>query len=311
MSKPLIWTVWLAALVLASAAVADDAIRKREQPQPRQPGQALSTTTVGSAPSAPTVTPPASFSLTLDGDIDLGGFVFQGGTPFIHNEGGAQWGNTAVGLNALASVDTSISFIGHYNSALGKAALQNNTDGFYNSATGFGALYKNITGAENTAIGTRAAYSNTSGWQNVAIGYRALYYNGTGRSNTAIGSQPITNNTTGSYNTAVGDSAGNAWTTGDNNIAVGAGAWGLAAEAGTIRIGGQDKQTTTFIEGINNASVAGSPVCITAGDELGLCQEQMAAQELGLSPVLLGEIRRLEAELATLRRRLDELERGQ
>ena len=50
------------------------------------------------------------FALTVDGAFELGGFVFKGGVPFIHNDEG----NTAVGLNALVSASSSMISNGRY-----------------------------------------------------------------------------------------------------------------------------------------------------------------------------------------------------
>jgi len=99
--------------------------------------EALSASTVGVAPSLRTVTTPASFSLDIDGDFNLGGFVFQNGVPFIHNDGGEAYRNTAVGLNALVSNTT-----GYRNTATGGSALRFNTEGFRNTANGDKALWR-------------------------------------------------------------------------------------------------------------------------------------------------------------------------
>ena len=46
--------------------------------------------------------PPAAvvagaFDLSVAGDVDLGGFIFSGGVPFLHNDGGYGYGNSAWG----------------------------------------------------------------------------------------------------------------------------------------------------------------------------------------------------------------------
>ena len=89
----------------------------------------LSSDTVGATSSPQTVVPPASYSLTIDGDFALGGFVFKEGKPFLHNDGGSGAGNTALGLNALVSATPGVpsGLSGKYNTALGEQALRNNT----------------------------------------------------------------------------------------------------------------------------------------------------------------------------------------
>lgn len=307
-----IGSVWV--IALATSLTADDG---------RLGGRALRTATVSAAPPAPTVIAPAAFSLSVDDDIDLGGFAFKNGKPFIHNEGGTSSGNTAVGVDALASNVSS------RNTAFGQEALRNHVAGSDNTAVGYQALFSGTSGAGNTAAGYRtlfyndmgqgnsgfggsALFFNTEGSHNTAVGGIALLYNETGHWNTAVGVNSIRSNTSGDQNTAVGYRAGVNWTTGDNNVAVGFGAYGLVSETQTIRVGGHDKQFTTYIEGINDAEVAGSPVCITASDELGLCPAPPAAQggaKAGLSPLALAEIRRLESELQALKHRLKKLER--
>ena len=353
--------------------------------------QPLSAPTQPATPSAPTITAPASFSLALDGDIDLGGAVFKNGQPFIHNDGGSTYGNTAVGSQALESVVpgslypnfggssntavgqsalTNITY-GKGNTALGKSALEANIDGNYSTAVGFRALSQSSGANSNTAIGSEALANNTSGWGNTATGLRALANNTTGTHNsanghialrfndagshntasgfaallfnesgsknsalgyyalksnvdadgstavgyyalrdneaslnTAVGFQALLENTTGyrntavgvsamlknaegsfntalgikalysnvsgSGNTAIGTAAGYNWTTGVSNIAVGNGSSGSSGDTGTIRIGGGNHQTATFIEGISGTAVSGVNVLITAGDQLGV-----------------------------------------
>lgn len=55
------------------------------------------------------------------------------------------------------------------NTAVGVAALLNNTEGSFNTAIGRQALANNTTGISNTANGFNALYSNTEGNFN---GYR-------------------------------------------------------------------------------------------------------------------------------------------
>jgi hypothetical protein len=64
----------------------------------------------------------------------------------------------------------------------------------------------------------------------------------------------------------LGVSAGANLTTGSNNIAIGN--FGVAAESNTIRIG--QVQTRTFIKGIRGVAIAGAPVVVNAGGQLGV-----------------------------------------
>jgi uncharacterized coiled-coil protein SlyX len=174
--------------------------------------------------------------------------------------------NTATGFAALQSNTT-----GERNTATGRAALANNTIGNHNTATGQNALFANSTGERNTATGgfamvfnstgnqnTANGYGamlfNTTGNQNTGTGYFAVYQNTTGNNNTGHGYSALLNNTTGVGNIALGSFAGSNLTTGDNNIDIGN--QGVAAEAGTIRIGTQGTQTKTYIAGIYRTSVA-------------------------------------------------------
>jgi hypothetical protein len=59
-------------------------------------------------------------------------------------------GNTGFGTNVL--LDNS----GFDNTAVGEAALPNNTTGSFNTGLGFNALFNNTTGNANTAIGSGA-----------------------------------------------------------------------------------------------------------------------------------------------------------
>src|SRR4051812_42616759 len=75
-------------------------------------------------------------------------------------EGGYAGDNTALGNNALFSLNTS--------------------QGFYNVAAGSAALYWNTTGGGNTAIGSFAMVLNTTGGSNTALGDDSLGQNTVG-----------------------------------------------------------------------------------------------------------------------------------
>jgi hypothetical protein len=125
--------------------------------------------------------------------------------------------NTGVGSGTLL-VNTA-----NENTAVGAAALPNNTTANNNTATGAFALFSNTTGTSNTAVGDRALQNNTTGTRHTAVGFQALMnciappdFEG----NTAIGARALANDTTGNFNTAVGPALISN-TTGSVNTAVG------------------------------------------------------------------------------------------
>jgi trimeric autotransporter adhesin len=176
-------------------------------------------------------------------------------------DGGYPPFNTAEGQDALFSLTN-----GAANTAIGYHALYFNTTGDSNTATGVAALVHNTSGRSNTATGSHALDNNMIGMANTAIGVRALDHNLNSR-NTAVGFSALSNNTDGIDNIAVGFAAGIALTTGSHNIAVGAA--GEAGESDTIRLGDRDI-TRTFIAGIRNVPVSGSPVVVGGGGQLGV-----------------------------------------
>ena len=193
-------------------------------------------------------------------------------------DGGYPNFNTAEGQNALFSLTT-----GSANTAVGWFSLFSGTQGSFNTATGAGALLFNTadqntafgaatllfntTGSDNTAVGAAALLNNTEGFANTANGVNALFSNTTGGSNTAIGFGTLFSNT-GSLNIALGVNAGANLTTGDNNIDIGN--VGAATEANTIHIGTQGTHAVTYIAGISDAVIVGTPVVVDANGRLGV-----------------------------------------
>lgn len=188
--------------------------------------------------------------------------------------------NTGIGAFALSGNTT-----GSNNTALGRHALPANTTGDSNTASGVTALFSNTSGTDNTATGYGALQFNTSGDFNTATGVQALALNASGDFNTAIGNDSLFNNTVGSGNTAVGNNAlanvsgpdawynigignngGSSLTTGSENICIGA--FGVAGESLTIRIG--QNQTAAYIAGISGrTSSGGVGVLINSNGKLG------------------------------------------
>lgn len=236
--------VTLAFTLLSGGLAAQEAAR----PEPLRSGS-LGVT----SPPPRAVIPPGSYDLSVDGDFELGGFVFKDGRPFLHNDGGAYASNTALGLDALISSTPGVPyfFSGSYNTAIGASALESNTSGLANTATGafalfysttgfgntangYGALFENTTGNDNTATGEGALSHNTTGSGNTANGDVALYRNDTGGKNTATGRFALFNNTSGERNTAAGVKAGYNGVSGSDNIWIAS--YG-ADESNTLRIG--------------------------------------------------------------------------
>ena len=178
------------------------------------------------------------------------------------NSGGSS--NAALGAYTLAANTT-----GGYNAAIGSSSMHANTTGSQNVAVGASTLYNNTTASYNTTSGVNSLFTNTTGQYNTAAGYTALYYNTTGSNNVANGANALGANTIGSNNIAVGYNAGSVLTTGNSNIDIGNP--GVAAEAGTIRIGSLGTHTRAFIAGISGVTTAGAavPVLIDANGQLG------------------------------------------
>ena len=190
-------------------------------------------------------------------------------------DGGYPGFNTAEGQNALSGLTTGIG-----NTAVGWFSLFSNTDGSFNTALGAGTLLFNLgnqasgEGTQNTAIGTAALLNNTTGASNTATSTTALLNNTTGNDNVATGVRALFSNTTGSSNIAIGSSALPNNTSGNFNIAVGSGAGGAITDAfNCIAIGhsGANVNQSCFIGNIRNAVVApdAMPVLIDSAGKLG------------------------------------------
>jgi hypothetical protein len=149
---------------------------------------------------------------------------------------------TAIGAAALRN-----NTVASDNTAIGAGALRNNTRGPSNTAVGSSALSSNTVGNDNTATGDSALSSNTNGFLNTATGSRALMSNTGGGANTATGSQALFTNTTGAQNTATGEFALFSNTNGFANTATGLG----ALQSNTI---GHDNTAVGEISLLNNTS---------------------------------------------------------
>jgi hypothetical protein len=135
--------------------------------------------------------------------------------------------NTFFGFAAGSKTSGAGPLDGQQNTALGCAALENNTTGSGNTAINI-ALNSNITGIGNIGIGALALFANEDGNYNVAVGNGALYNNVSGVDNIAIGNETLYN-ATGYNNTVIGDEAGKNVEAGHDIVLLGDGADVLAA----------------------------------------------------------------------------------
>jgi hypothetical protein len=195
------------------------------------------------------------------GNFTMSGYYNTGNGSLTLSSNTTGFGNTASGVGALSTNTT-----GNDNTATGLNTLSSNTAGEFNTATGAAALNQNTNGYENTANGALALQGNTSGFDNTAVGYQAMTFNTTGSFNTAVGSQVLGFNTTGSNNVAIGHGAGINLTTGSFNIVIGN--TGVAAQAGTIRIG-DSNQTRAFISGIRGTTTGNADAVAVLIDSTG------------------------------------------
>ena len=133
--------------------------------------------------------------------------------------------NVGVGRNAGSTNTTAnnLTAIGYY--AQGGAASGNEV-----TALGSQSLYAN-TGAANTAVGYAALFDNTSGQYSTAVGHGALENHTTGGSDVAVGMQSLDSVTTGASNTAIGRLSGQTITTGFGNTFLGYGTTSFAANS--------------------------------------------------------------------------------
>jgi hypothetical protein len=128
----------------------------------------------------------------------------------------------------------------------------------------------------NTPYGCHALEGNTTGRGNTAIGFKALEDGAMGNNNTAIGFTALYGST-GSGNIALGARTGVYHMAGNNNIYIGN--QGMQSEEGQIRIGAHGLHTGTYIAGIRNAAVTGSPVVIGLGGKLGVTMSSAQFKE--------------------------------
>jgi hypothetical protein len=185
----------------------------------------------------------------------------QAGSP--PSDGDYSTGDTAQGLGD--------------NTAIGADTLCNMMMMLGNTPYGCHALRGNTTGRANTAIGLSALEDNAMGNKNTAIGFSALGDNAMGNNNTAIGFVALSCST-GSDNIALGARAGVYHMAGNNNIYIG-NQGSMANEEGQIHIGAHGWHTGTYIAGIRNAAVSGSPVVVGIDGKLGVTMSSAQFKE--------------------------------
>lgn len=185
----------------------------------------------------------------------------------FNNEAGGlgRWGNVTLGTARTNNFFSLASSGSVQNTAIGNAALQNNSVMYANTAVGFGASQNNLTGHSNTALGHSALNSNKNGAyavaigkdallndtaaeQTVAVGGNALYWNNNRYGNTAVGTNSLFYNSNpdlgvltasqGIQNTALGHSALFSNRRGSGSVAIGyQAAYSDTAAEGIIAIG--------------------------------------------------------------------------
>ena len=197
-------------------------------------------------------------NLTLPATSSTAGNIVQGATRILHTFG---TNNLFVGAGA-----GNYTMTGGSNTASGANALSNNTTGDFNTAYGAVALLSS-TGSANTATGAGALDANTMGSSNTAVGVDALGHN-----------------TLGSFNIAIGKDAGDGLTTGSNNIDIGN--FGVAGEAGTIRIGSllQTRAFLAGVRGVTTGTADGLTVLVDSNGQLGTTSSS-ASVKRDVSPV--------------------------
>jgi len=99
--------------------------------------------------------------------------------------------NTAVGMNALLDATDQWG-----QTAVGYNALRNSgrqTAAFGNTAVGYNSMAVNVSGYDNAAVGTNALLNNEKGFDNTAVGVNSLRDNRDGGENTVVGVDALLN----------------------------------------------------------------------------------------------------------------------
>ena len=163
-------------------------------------------------------------AITLNGTTGIttpaidnqGNLTVDGGTIKLDGNYPVGTGNVALGDNVFGVGNLS----GSNNTAIGTAAMYDNSTGAWNLAAGYLALENNTTGSYNVALGGSALGLNYTGSSNTAVGYAAGYTSESTAGNTFLGNY-AGNLSTGASNTYVGSGAGYLMSTGARNTILG------------------------------------------------------------------------------------------
>jgi hypothetical protein len=170
--------------------------------------------------------------------------------------------NVAIGCYALYSANGTN--IGGSNTAVGTAALLNNTTG-WNTAVGVNALAADVTGMWNTAVGSNAL-TGTTAYGNTGLGYYAGKNNAGGYNNTAIGDSALLKNTNTSGNTAVGAQALSTVTTSFANTAVGSTAMYNTTGNYNVAVGDSALFGASGSSGASNTAIGHAALALNTGN---------------------------------------------
>ena len=235
--------------------------------------------------------------------------------------------NTAFGTYALL-VNTS----GENNTATGGQALNSNTTGNDNTAVGFSAMFDNQTGLDNTALGHNALATNQGGSNNIAVGSSAGYYIRGGHYNIEIGNVGTANDS-GTIRIGTSSQQGTTYIAGIN-VAHVAGSAVYITSTGQLGVLASSERYKSNVASMGSSSERLKnlrPVTFQlktdpkAGVQYGLIAEEVAkvypelvirsdkGQIEGvryeeLTPMLLNEIQRQQAQLHDMQQQLAELQ---
>jgi trimeric autotransporter adhesin len=235
--------------------------------------------------------------------------------------------NTALGYSAMVN-----SIGGSYNSAVGSYALQNDAFGDFNTAVGSNSLAYNNTGNDNTAVGEGALYAaNSSG--NIGIGSGAGFNITSGSENIMIGNQGTSADT---YTTRIDLYQTQTFIAGISGINV-SGVPVVVSSTGQLGVAQSSRRFKEDIQDMGDASnslMRLRPVTYRYEQaypdgskplDFGLIAEEVAdvfpdlvarskdgqietVMYQKLTPMLLNEVQKLNAELTEERERIKQLE---
>lgn len=150
--------------------------------------------------------------------------------------------------------------------------------GTNNIFVGPGSGNTTVTGTDNSSLGFNALTNISGGSSNTAMGSSSLGTNSNGNENVSIGKDALSSGDVNNC-TCIGFSAGLSYTGGESdNICIGHKVTGTIGESGITRIG-DTTQNSCFITGIVGAVVVGTPVLVSAGNQLGIMVSSIKYKE--------------------------------